>query len=360
MNIRIKWLRDQLKSMELDGMIVSNPYNVKYLTGLDAEGVLIVAPKENVFITDSRYIEAVNGQLTIDDEIVAYDVRTLSKFDYEGFFMDCQDVGFEEKYVTYEVYKRYLQTYQVSLVETDGIIENHRVVKDEEEIACIQKACEITDKAFEHAKKVLHYGMTEKQLAFEIEKFMIENGADGLAFDSVVAFGENTSMPHAVPTERKLKSGDIIQLDIGAKYQGYCADFSRVIFVDHVKDEWVSAYEFVREEQQKIVSCLKDGANIKQVIKDREVDYRLKNYEVMHAFGHGVGLEVHEEPVLRSTIENYSKENAVIAIEPGIYKPGRFGIRIEDTYRVTKEGCINLTKSKKDAVIVNLENGGKN
>ena len=167
MNIRIKWLRDQLKSMELEGMIVSNPVNVKYLTGLDEEGILIVAPKENVFITDSRYIESVNNKLTIDDEIVAYDMREMGKYDYEGFFMSCQDIGFEEKYVTYEAYKKYLQLYQVNLVETEGIIENHRIVKDEEEIEYIKKACEITDCTFEHIKKILKYGITEKELSFD-------------------------------------------------------------------------------------------------------------------------------------------------------------------------------------------------
>lgn len=356
MNIRIKWLRDQLKSMQLDGMIVSNPINVKYLTGLEAEGIFIIAPKENVFITDSRYIEAVNNSLTIDDEIIAYDSKTLSKYDYEGFFLCVNDIGFEEKYVTYELYKKYLQTYQVNLVETEGIIENHRLVKDEEEIELIKKACEITDASFEYAKSILKYGITEKELAFEIEKFMLQNGADGLAFESIVAFGENTSMPHAVPTDRKLESGDIVQFDIGAKYKGYCSDFSRVIFVDYMKNEYEDAYNFVLDEQQKIVNAFKDGANIKQVIKDREVEYNLKCFDVMHSFGHGVGLYIHEEPVLRSNIDNYLKENSIVAIEPGVYKTGRFGIRIEDTYQITKSSCINLTKSGKDYIIVELRN----
>lgn len=355
MNIRIKWLRDQLKAMQLDGMIVSNPTNVQYLTGLEEEGIFIVAPKENVFITDTRYIESVNSKLTIDDEIVAYDVRTLSKYDYEGFFMCSNEIGFEEKYVTYETYKKYLQKYQVNLVETEGIIENHRVVKDEEEIELIKKACEITDHTFEYVKKILRYGMTEKELSFEIERFMLENGADGLAFSTIVAFGENTSMPHAVPTNRQLQSGDIIQLDMGAKYKGYCSDFSRVIFVDYVKNEYEDAYHFVLEQQQKMEESFKDGANVKQVIKNRETDYHLKHYDMAHAFGHGVGLSIHEEPILSAKIDTYLKENSVIAIEPGVYKPGRFGIRMEDTYHITKDSCINLDKSGKDYTIVNLK-----
>ena len=354
MNVRIKWLRNRLNSLKLDGMIVSNPVNVKYLTGLSEEGILVIAPKENIFITDSRYIESVNKNLTIDDEIIAYDRRNLSKYDYEGIFMLCENVGFEEKYVTYEQYKIYLQKYQVNLVETEGIIENQRIVKDENEIETIKKACEITDKAFEHIVKNIKIGMTEKEIAFEIEKFMIQNGADGLAFDTIVASGENSSMPHAVPTERKIISGDIIQFDFGCKYHGYDSDFSRVIFINEIKNEYKEIYDFVLDEQKRTAELLKENSNIKLVIKDRETEYRLKNYEVMHSFGHGLGLDIHEAPVLKSTQDNFLKENSVITIEPGVYIPGKFGIRIEDTYHVTKNGCINLTKSTKDYTIIKL------
>ena len=170
MNVRIKWLRNQLMSLNLDGMIVSNPINVRYLTGLSEEGILIIAPKENIFVTDGRYIESVNRNLTIDDEIVAYEAKNLNKYDYEAIFMLSENVGFEENYVTYEQYKKYLQTYQVNLVETEGLIENQRIVKDEQEIEIITKACEITDKAFEYIIKNIKKGMTEKEVAFEIER----------------------------------------------------------------------------------------------------------------------------------------------------------------------------------------------
>ena len=250
--------------------------------------------------------------------------------------------------------KIYLQKYQVNLVETEGIIENQRIVKDENEIETIKKACEITDKAFEHIVKNIKIGMTEKEIAFEIEKFMIQNGADGLAFDTIVASGENSSMPHAVPTERKIISGDIIQFDFGCKYHGYDSDFSRVIFINEIKNEYKEIYDFVLDEQKRTAELLKENSNIKLVIKDRETEYRLKNYEVMHSFGHGLGLDIHEAPVLKSTQDNFLKENSVITIEPGVYIPGKFGIRIEDTYHVTKNGCINLTKSTKDYTIIKL------
>ena len=183
---------------------------------------------------------------------------------------------------------------------------------------------------------------------------MLRNGADGISFESIVAFGENTSMPHAVPTDRQLKSGDIIQFDFGAKYKGYCSDFSRVVFVDEMKDEYKEVYDFVLEQQQKIVEEFKDGTNVKNVIKSRETDYKLNNYEVMHAFGHGLGLDIHEEPVLSSRRDLFLKENSILAIEPGVYKMGRFGIRIEDTYHITKDSCINLTNSGKEYNIIKL------
>lgn len=352
MNVKIKWLKNQLLSLKLDGMIVSNPINVKYLTGLEEEGIFIIAPKENVFITDGRYIESVNRKLTIDDEIIAYDSKKLTKYDYEGFFMLCENIGFEEKYVTYENYKKYLQMYQVNLVETEGIIENQRIVKDDDEIEKIEKACQITDKAFEYIIKNIKKGMSEKDIAFEIEKFMIEQGADGLAFDSIVASGINSSMPHAVPTDRRIKTGDIIQFDIGCKYKGYASDLSRVVFIEEIEEEYKKVYDFVLQQQDRIYRNLKDGSNIKNVIKDRETEYKLKGFDILHAFGHGVGLEIHETPRLISNQDCFIKENSVLAIEPGVYLPGKFGIRIEDTFKVTKNGCINLTKSAKNYTII--------
>lgn len=272
MNKRLKWLKNQLKALNLEGMIVSNPINIKYLTGLNAEGVLIIAPRETVFITDSRYIEDVNSKLTISDEIVAYDSKNLSKYDYEGFFMICENIGFEENYVTYANYLKYLQTYKVNLVETEGLIERQRFIKDEEEIECIKKACEITDKTFDYIIHNIKRGMTEKEVAFEIEKYMISLGADGVAFETIVAAGEHSSMPHAVPTDRKIKSGDVVLFDMGAKYKGYTSDLSRTVFVgenNFLEEE----YNFVLEKQKFISKNFKDGVNIKQVLKQVEEAY---------------------------------------------------------------------------------------
>lgn len=347
MNARLKWLRNQLNSMELDGMIVSNPVNIKYLTGLDAEGILLVAPRENVFITDSRYIEDVNNFLTLGDEIIAYNQKDLNKYDLEGFYMSATNVGFEEDFVTYSLYHKYLQDYKVNLIETEGIIEKQRKIKDEDEIEKIKKACEITDETFKYIIKNIKKGMTEKQVAFEIEKYMIELGADGLAFDTIVASGENSSKPHAIPTDKVIEDGDVLLFDMGAKYKGYCSDLSRTVFVGK-EDIYKEEYEFVLNCQKRIVNNYKDGENIKYILKKIEEDYNDKSYSVMHAFGHNLGLQIHEEPGLRVNSEQILKEDMIVAIEPGIYKEGSFGIRIEDTYQITKEGCNQLTNCDKE------------
>lgn len=345
MNNKIKAIKNQLVALSLQGMIVSDPLNIYYLTGLEAEGTLLITPKENAFLTDSRYIEAVNSLLTLEQEIVAYDIKNLNKYDYGSFFADCENVGFEERYVTYEMYKTFLQTYQINLVETEGLIEIHRNVKENEEIDNIEKACQITDRCFEYIIDFIKPGMTEKEIAYEIEKYMRENGADGLAFDSVVAAGKNSSMPHAIPTDNKIKENDIIQFDFGCKVNGYCSDFSRVLFLGRMTEKQEKVYDFVLKMYDKITSKLTDGLDIKEILKECEQDYKENDYELMHSFGHGLGLFVHEEPTLSVKKCQKLKRNMVITIEPGVYLPGEFGIRLENTILITKNGCNSLTKS---------------
>ena len=220
MNEKIKCLREQLRGLDIQGMIVSNPVNIRYLTGISAEGVLLITRKENYYITDARYIEEVQSTITIDDEIIVYNYTDISEYDYENFFSFCENVGFEENYVTYATYKNYMHKYKANhLEETENIIEKQRFIKDNNEIELLKKACEITDKCFEHLVEYIKVGMTEKQIALEIEKFFTENGAESLAFETIVASGPNSSKPHAKTTERKIDLGDPITIDFGCKYK---------------------------------------------------------------------------------------------------------------------------------------------
>lgn len=356
MNSKIKWLREKMKMLDLQGIIISNPVNIRYLTNIEAEGILLITRKENIFLTDGRYIEEVQNVLTIDDGIIVHEFKEYSKDEYENFFMFCENVGFEEDYVTYAGYKEFMHKYKINnLQETEKVIEKQRMLKDEEEIEKIRKACNITDNCFEHLLEYIKVGKTEKEIALEIERYFKLNGADGIAFEPIVASGKNSSKPHAVPTDKKVDLGDVITLDFGCKYKGYCSDMTRTIFVGYVPEEVKKVYDLVLKEQLQTAKELKDGSNIKVISKMVENNFKLNGYDFMHALGHGVGLDIHEYPVISSRNDNTLKEKMVITNEPGIYIPGKFGVRIEDTVLIGKEASENLTKSSKDYIIVDKQ-----
>ena len=353
MNEKIKCLREKLRGLDIQGMIISNPVNVKYLTGIDGEGTLLITRKENYYITDARYIESVRATLTIDDEIIVSNYTDISEYDYENFFSFCENVGFEEEYITYATYKRYMQKYKANhLEETESIIEKQRLIKDEQEIEYLERACELTDNCFSHLLNFIKIGMTEKQIAFEIEKYFLDHGAEGLAFETIVASGPNSSKPHAITTERKIDVGDPITIDFGCKYKGYCSDMTRTIFAGFVPEKIKPIYNLVLKNQLQTEKDMRDGANIRILSRNVDNDFKLNGHSLVHALGHGVGLEVHESPIISYKNDNMLKENMVVTNEPGIYIPGEFGVRIEDTVLITKSGCINLTKSDKNYIIV--------
>ena len=353
MNPKIKWLRDKINMENMQGMIISNPVNVRYLTGIEAEGVLLITRKENFYITDSRYLEAVKSVLTIDDEIIVSDISTISRDDYENFFLFCENVGFEENYITYATYKKYIERYKINnFEETENLIEKQRMIKDEEEISLIEKACYITDSCFSHLCNFIKIGMTEKEIAYEIEKFFRENGADGLAFETIVASGKNSSKPHAVPSDKKIEAGDPITIDMGCKYKGYCSDMTRTIFAGYVPVQAQKIYDLVLKNELQTLKEYKEGASIRVVTRMVENDFKINGYSLVHSLGHGVGLDIHEMPFINGKNDNMLKANMVVTNEPGIYIPGALGVRIEDTVLITKSGCINLTKSDKNYIIV--------
>ena len=352
MNLKLQWLRNKMSSLNLQGMIVSNPTNIKYLTNIEAEGTLIITPKENIFITDGRYIEEVHSILTLFDEIIVYNIIDVSNDDYENFFAYCENVGFEENDISYATYKEYIRKYRInSFVETEYIIEKQRMIKDEEEIEKIKKACEITDKCFSHILKYIKPGMTEKQIAKEIEEYYNKR-AEGVSFETIVASGENSSKPHAIPTDRKIENRDIITIDMGCKVDGYCSDMTRTIFVGEPTEEMKYVYDIVLKNQKIVLEEYKDGASTRQLSKMIESNFKIDNFSLIHGLGHGVGLEIHETPFINDRYDGVLKENMVVTDEPGIYIPGKFGIRIEDTVQITKIGCIKLTNSEKNYIII--------
>ena len=352
MNPKLQWLRNKMSSLDLQGLILTNPVNIRYLTNIDAEGILLLTRKDNIYITDARYIEAVHSTLTLYDEIIVYDIHDVSKEDYENFFMFCENVGFEEYDISYAKYKEYIRKYKIhNFVETEHIIEKQRMIKDEDEIRNIEKACEITDNCFSYLLNYIKPGMTEKQIANEIEDYYKQR-TDGLSFDTIVASGENTSKPHAVPTDRKIQEKDIITIDMGCKVNGYCSDMTRTFFVGEVLEEIKPVYDLVLKNQVQTLESYKDGASTRLLTKMVENDFKLNNYDLIHSLGHGVGLEIHEPPYVSYSSDTQLRENMVVTDEPGIYIPGKFGVRIEDTVQITKFGCISLTNSEKNYIII--------
>ena len=352
MNSKLQWLRNTMASLDLQGLIISNPTNIKYLTNIDAEGVLLLTRKDNIYITDGRYVEQVHSILTLFDEIIVYNISDLSQDDYENFFMFCENVGFEENYVTYAKYKELIRKYKINnLVETEHIIEKQRMIKDEEEISNLQKACEITDNCFNYLLTYIRPGMTEEQIADEIDEYY-KRRTDGLAFDTIVASGENSSKPHAVPTNRKIEENDIITIDMGCKVNGYCSDMTRTIFVGSIPEEMKKVYDLVLKNQVQTIEQMKDGVSTRLLTKMVENDFKLNGYDLIHSLGHGVGLDIHEAPYLSYRSDAQLKENMIVTDEPGIYISGKFGVRIEDTVQITKFGCISLTKSEKNYIVI--------
>ncbi len=337
----------------MDGMIITNPLSIKYLTNIENEGTLLITRKENIFLTYTMFLKTVKSTLTINDEIIVADFRDVSKSDFENFFLFCENVGFEENYVTYKQYHYLKQKYRTNnLAETDNVVEKLREVKNSEEIEKIKKACEITDNCFYHLLDFIKIGITEKEIAFEIEMFFKKNGAERLAFDTVVAVGENSAIPHWVPTDKAVKMADPILIDMGCVYQGYCSDMTRTIFMGCILEEIKPVYDLVLRNQLLTNNEIKEYASIKTISKMVESDFKLKNYDLIHSLGHGIGMETHETPYINSKNETFLKENMVITNEPGIYIPGKYGIRIEDTILVNKGTCTILTKSPKNYIII--------
>ena len=352
MNPKLQWLRNKMNGLDLQGIIISNPVNIRYLTNINAEGVLLLTRKENIYITDARYIEYVHSTLTLYDEIIVYDINDVSKDDYENFFLFCENVGFEEHYVTYAEYKEFMRKYKINnLVETEYIIEKQRMIKDEDELKNIIKACNITDECFKHILKYIKPGMTEKQIAQEINDYF-ELNAQGLAFDTIVASGENTSMPHAIPGNRKIQNKDIITIDMGCTVNGYSSDMTRTFFVGEVPEEVKPVYDLVLKNQVQTMQDFKDGVSTRLLTKMVENDFKLHDFCLVHSLGHGLGLEIHELPYISYRSDTQLKENMVVTNEPGIYLPGKFGVRIEDTVQITKFGCISLTNSEKNYIVI--------
>ena len=347
---RISALISLVKENKLSAMLVSKEENVRYLSGFSGDSAtLIITPEKKILVTDGRYTEQA-GLEAKDFEIIEQTEGLWRKTAETILSLKIKKIGFEGKHLTYTVHaalKKLLP--KVELVHIS--LENFREVKDEEEISLIQKACDIADFAFEEVLKFIRPGLKEFEVAAFLENAMRNRGSEKAAFDTIVASGVRGSLPHGISTEKLIISGEFVTMDFGATYKGYASDITRTVAVGAATEEMRNVYGAVLKAQESVLPKIKTGAS--GVELDAFARKVLGEYEkyFAHSLGHGVGLEIHEEPRLSKKSKCLSlKKNMIVTDEPGVYIEGKFGVRIEDTVLVTDNGGVRLTKSDKKLV----------
>ena len=341
---------------EVDGLLLTSRYSRHYGAEFDiAEGVAIVTKKGCRYFTDSRYIESAEAGLK------GFEVLEIKK-DF-GYIKRINDaiadfgvtaLGFEEVYLTVAEYNEYAAHLNAKLVPYNKHIASFRDVKEAWELDLMRKAQNITDKAFSEVIGHIQVGMTELELQAELIYCLYKNGATGLAFDPIVVSGPNTSLPHGVAGERVIQEGDFITMDFGASYMGYCSDMTRTVAVGYATEEMKEVYYTVLKAQEAAIAATKAGVpgkDIDAVARNIIKDAGYGEY-FGHGYGHGVGLEIHESPSPAGRNDQPMPVGAVCSAEPGIYLPGKFGVRIEDCCIYLEDGNENITHSPKNLIIV--------
>ena len=337
----------------VDGALIVSPENRRYFTGFNAsDGFLFITKSGSVFLTDSRYIEAAK------DKIICCEVEEQKGklMDYAKRF-DCKVLAVEADRLTVTQLKnlrKALHGIKLTTVGTDKIIDFFRAVKNEAEIENICKAQRIAEAAFDHILGFIKVGVTEKEVALELDHYMLSHGADSLSFETIAISGANTSKPHGVPTDKKIEHGDFVTMDYGAVVNGYHSDMTRTVAVGAASDEQKKIYKIVFEAQLAVLRVLKNGVKCSDADKAaRDVITEAGYGEYFrHSAGHGVGIEIHEKPFISPKSTATLRSGNVVTDEPGIYIPGKFGVRIEDMALITENGCKNLTKAPKELIII--------
>ncbi len=354
---RIQALVEKLPQ-EVDGALITSTVNRHYFTGLrSSAGVLLVTRKGCSALLDFRYIEV--ARRTIQSCEVILQEKLEEQLPQLVKKYGVRRLALETTYQTIGEMNRFQKLLpEVELLtgeEVDKTILQLRRVKDEEEIGHIRDAQAITDKSFSEMLDVIKAGMTERQVAAELEYRLKKNGADGLAFATIAVAGPNSSMPHGVPGDRPLQAGDFLTLDFGAASAGYCSDMTRTVAIGHVTEEMEKVYNLVLEAQLASIAKIAPGVPCVEVDAAARDLICGAGYEGCfgHGTGHSLGLQIHEDPRFSTTAgEAVCQPGIVMSVEPGVYLSGRFGCRIEDIVLITPEGCQDLTHSPKELLIL--------
>ena len=345
-----------LETGEVDALLLTSVYNRLYAAQYRvAEGVAVVTREGAYYFTDSRYIEAAEKNLKGFTVRMTHpgssEIERINEVIGEHTI---KKLGFEENDMTYGDYLRYNEALHAVLVPMQAKIDAFRATKEPWEIELMRKAQAITDQTFSELCKIIQAGMTEKEPEAELLYRLYKHGAEGPSFDPIVVSGPNTSLPHGVPGERKLEFGDFITMDFGCIYGGYCSDMTRTVALGFVSEEMDKVYKTVLKAQLAGIAATKagvagrdiDGAARKVIADAGYGDY------FGHGYGHSLGILIHEAPNANTRNDQPMPAGAVVSAEPGIYLPGKFGVRIEDVTVITETGCEVLTKSPKNLIIL--------
>jgi Xaa-Pro aminopeptidase len=349
----ISAISDVLKRKMIEAFLVTQRENIAYLSGFyGSMGALLISEKPILFVDGRYYIQA-KEEAPNCEIVLAKD----SFWDAVSEFIKNKGIkrlGFEEANITYRIYrslKRKLK--EVSFIPLSGIVERERMIKKDWEIERMRKAQALTEEAIFHCLGILKEGICEKDLAREFEFYVKESGAE-LAFESIVAFGERSALPHAKPSERKLKKGDIVLMDVGARVDGYCSDMTRVFFFGKPEEELLKMFNAVLEAQNRAIEGIREGKKCGEIDALARECLKEKGYGELftHSLGHGVGREVHEMPGLAPGSKEKLHSSTVVTVEPGVYVEGLGGIRIEDMVLVGKKSSEDLTHFSKEPTII--------
>lgn len=340
------------------GALIMSEENICYFTGFhSSNGYLVVTGEKAVFLTDSRYIEAAKSVIKSCDEIL--EIKKIASELVDTIkVLGISELCLESERITVARFNSFSKIFDFVNINCDGaldgVIREIRAVKTKDEVSKIIKAQRIAEKAFDYILSFISTEKTEKEIALELEYFMLKNGADGLSFETIAVAGKNSSKPHGVPGEYKIQNGDFITMDYGATTEFYHSDMTRTVAVGEVSSKQIDVYETVLAAQQAGLKAVKAGTVCKDVDKVARDIIADKGYGEFfgHGLGHGVGVEIHEFPNLNPSSETVLTEGHIVTVEPGIYLPGEFGVRIEDMALVTSDGCENLTICEKKLIVL--------
>ncbi len=350
----IKKIQEAL--LEGETAIIKSPSNRFYLTGFNSsDGVIFISQKKAVFLTDSRYFEKAKAT------VKACETELLLNFISQALYFceeqEIKKVFLETDYISVGAFEGYKKAFEGVEVLSDtkitDLLLNLRSVKSVTELKNIELAQKLTDDTFSYILERIEKGRSEKEIMLDMEFFMRKQGSEGVAFDFIVVSGKNSSLPHGVPTDKKIENGDFITMDFGAVINGYRSDMTRTVAVGSVTDEQKKVYETVLEAQTEALKAIKSGAVCKDIDKVAR-DIIDKEYKDCfgHGLGHSVGIEIHESPAFNTRCETVLKPQMVMTVEPGIYLENKFGVRIEDMVFVTENGHKNITKSDKKLIVL--------